>query len=37
MADASVPKLAEDVVEKAGETWVAEIPLKAAPSAWPGR
>ena len=28
MADASVPKLAEDVVEKPGETWVAEIPLK---------
>ena len=29
MADASARKLAEDVVEKPGETWVAEIPLKA--------
>ncbi len=29
MADASARKLAEDVVEKPGETWVAETPLKA--------
>ncbi len=29
MADASVCKLAENLVEKPGETWIAEIPLKA--------